>query len=145
MFVPVALLCKAQLYLQLQAAGHCIAPHSLPDANNTACVCVVVMTKQWRLWWWRQFCDAEKGRWWIANARDGQSQGEFPDRTLEGGGGLWCVSSFKIGALCFESPVVWLLRWGEGREMVIWCHSYGNVLTVRGLAGQEVRLRLSGL
>jgi len=39
----------------------------------------------------------------------------------------------------FES-LLWLLWWGEGHEMVFWCHSYGNVLTVWGLAGQEVRL-----
>lgn len=88
-FPPHVCTCRVQLYLQLQAVSHCIAPHSLLDANNTACVCVVVMTKLW--WWW--FCDAEKERWWIANVRDGQSQGEFPERILEGG---WGVEDFMM-------------------------------------------------
>lgn len=99
-FPPHVCTCRVQLYLQLQAVSHCIAPHSLLDANNTACVCVVVMTKLW--WWW--FCDAEKERWWIANVRDGQSQGEFPECILEGGWKtLWCASSFKILALCLKA------------------------------------------
>lgn len=104
-FPPHVCTCRTHLYLQLQAASHCIALYSLPDANNTACVCVVVMTKQWWWWWWR--CDAEKERWWIANVRDGQSQGEFPERSPEGGWRtLWCVSSFKIPALCLKARCV---------------------------------------
>lgn len=57
---------------------------------------------------------------------------------------LWCASSFKIRALCLKAPL-WLTRWGEGREAVICRHSYGNVLTALGLAGQRVRRWLFGL
>lgn len=54
-------------------------------------------------------------------------------RWLVGGvlGTLWCVSSFKIRALCLRACG------GEGGRMVICCHSHGNVLTVHGLTRQE--------
>lgn len=100
MFVPVAFLCRAQLYLQMQTVSHCIALCSPPCINNTACVSVIVMTKQLWLWCFEML---RMGRWWIANARNGQSQGEFPVCILGGWGTLWCVSSFKITALCLKA------------------------------------------
>lgn len=48
---PHVYTCRSQLYLQLWAAGHCIAPHSQSDANSAACVCAIVMTKPWWRWW----------------------------------------------------------------------------------------------
>lgn len=36
---------RSELFLQLWAAGRCIAPHSQSDTNNAACVCAIVMTK----------------------------------------------------------------------------------------------------
>lgn len=60
-------------------------------------------------------------------------------------GRLYDVRVHLKSGLCVLKAPLWLMRWGEGREAVICRHSYGNVLTAPGLAGQRVRRWLFGL
>ena len=140
---PHVCTCRTQLYLQLHLAGsHCVAPHSASDRDNAARVCVVVMTKQRPVLASprKEERDDELQIWEMVKVKE-NSQGA----SWRGAGGLYDVWVHLKFQLCVGKAVVWLLRGGgEGREVVIWCHSYGNVSTVRGLVGQEVRLQLSG-
>lgn len=99
--------------------------------NDKAAVMVAV------LWRW-ETGDDELQMWEMVKVEENSLSASW-----WGAGGLYMWVHLKSGFV-FESPLR-LLWWGGGREMVICCHSYGNVLTVQGLAGQEVRLWLSGL
>lgn len=137
MFVPVALLCRATTSPANASKWAIVLLFSYCQTQTMQLVPVVVMTKHW----WRCSAHDELQMWEMVKVKE-YSQWHI----LEGRGGgwrtLWCVSSFKITALCLKA-LLWLPLWEEGREMVIWCHSYGNVLIVEGSGGQGVRLQLS--
>lgn len=102
--------------------------------NDKASVMVAV------LWRW-ETGDDELQMWEMVKVDENSQSASW-----WGAGGLYDVRVHLKSGLCVWKPVVTpVVGRGGGREMVICCHSYGNVLTVQGLAGQEVRLWLSGL